>query len=216
MLKSMRKHARYFYVLFVLVILSFIFWGVGGVDNDTSTVPVATIGEHEKISLQEYWRSYERVLDLYREIYKEKLDPEKMNLKEQVLDSLLEERLLYLAARDAGITASDDELQAAITSNPVFMRDGEFSRRIYLRSLELNRITPAQYEASKRRELMVEKMKKLVRESVDLSPAELQKAKGDDNIRSVLLDSKRQAALDSFVEGLKARMEVKVNYELIS
>ncbi|GAB4388656.1 MAG: SurA N-terminal domain-containing protein [Thermodesulfovibrionales bacterium] len=216
MLKSMRKHARYFYVLFVLVILSFIFWGVGGVDNDTSTAPVATIGEDEKITLDEYWRTYERVLDLYREIYKEKLDPEKMKLKEQVLESLLEDRVLYLAARDAGIAVSDAELQSAITSNPAFMRDGFFNRQIYLRSLELNRMTPAQYEGAKRREMMVEKMKNLVRQSVDLSPAEIEKAGKDEALRNILLDSKRQAALDSFVQGLKTRLNVKVNYELIS
>jgi Na+/H+ antiporter NhaC len=29
MLKMMRTNAKYFYILFVVVILSFIFWGIG-------------------------------------------------------------------------------------------------------------------------------------------------------------------------------------------
>ena len=44
MLESMRRHARYFYVLFVVVIITFIFWGVGGVDKSAS-VNVAEIGK---------------------------------------------------------------------------------------------------------------------------------------------------------------------------
>jgi hypothetical protein len=215
MLKAMRKHAKYFYVLFVLIILTFIFWGVGRVDN-SQKLPVAQIGETEKITLEEYWRAYERLLDVYKEIYEEKLDPDKMNLKQQVLDALIEERVLELAAEEAGITVTDGELQDAIASNPAFMRNGVFNKQIYLRSLQLNRLTPGQYEAARRRELMVEKMKRLVTASVDLSPAELKKAGEDETLRKLLLDSKKQAALRSYVAGLKARIEIKVNPELIS
>jgi hypothetical protein len=215
MLKAMRKHAKYFYVLFVLIILTFIFWGVGRVDN-SQKLPVAQIGETEKITLEEYWRAYERLLDVYKEIYKEKLDPDKMNLKQQVLDALIEERVLELAAEEAGITVTDGELQDAIASNPAFMRNGVFNKQIYLRSLQLNRLTPGQYEAARRREFMVEKMKRLVTASVDLSPAELKKAGEDETLRKLLLDSKKQAALRSYVAGLKARIEIKVNPELIS
>jgi hypothetical protein len=63
---------------------------------------------------------------------------------------------------------------------------------------------------------MVEKMKRLVTASVDLSPAELKKAGEDETLRKLLLDSKKQAALRSYVAGLKARIEIKVNPELIS
>ena len=34
MLQSMRKHAKYFYVLFFVVIISFVFWGVGTQDKE--------------------------------------------------------------------------------------------------------------------------------------------------------------------------------------
>jgi peptidyl-prolyl cis-trans isomerase D len=214
MLKTMRKHAKYFYVLFVLVILTFIFWGVGRIDQPTS-VPVAVIGE-EVITVQEYWNAYQRTMDLYRDIYKEEFDEEKFNLKKEVLDSLVADGVLYVAAMQAGITVSDAELQEAITNEPAFMRDGAFNRQVYLRSLELNRITPSYYEEAKRRDLMREKMKRLVEGSVDLTPSDLEKVKGDETLRQILLESKRQAALASFIEGLKKQMRITVNEQLVS
>jgi peptidyl-prolyl cis-trans isomerase D len=214
MLKSMRKHAKYFYVLFVLVILSFIFWGVGGIDQPTS-VPVAVIGE-DVITVQDYWNAYQRAVDLYRDIYKEDFDEEKLNLKKSVLDSLVTEGVLYVAARQAGITVSDAELQEAIVNDPEFMRDGVFNRQIYLRTLELNRMTPRYYEDSRRRDIMREKMKRLIEGSVDLTPPELEKVKGDDTLKQILLESKRQAALASFIEGLKKQMRITVNEQLVS
>lgn len=214
MLKSMRKHAKYFYVLFVLVILSFIFWGVGGIDQP-STVPVAVIGE-ETITVDEYWRAYQSTIDLYRDIYKEEFDEEKLGLKQNVLNSLVAERVLFVAAEQAGLAVSDSELQEAIINEPAFMRDGRFNRQVYLRALELNRITPGAYEESKRRDLMGEKMKRLIEESVDLTPSELDKVKGDDTLRQILLESKRQAALESFIEGLKRQMRITVNEQLVS
>lgn len=214
MLKSMRKHAKYFYVLFVLVILSFIFWGVGRIDQP-STVPVAVIGE-ETITVDEYWRAYQNTIDLYRDIYKEEFDEEKLGLKQNVLNSLVAERVLFVAAEQAGLSVSDSELQEAIMNEPAFMRDGRFNRQVYLRALELNRITPGAYEESKRRDLMGEKMKRLIEESVDLTPSELDKVKGDETLRQILLESKRQAALESFIEGLKKQMRITVNEQLVS
>ena len=111
-------------MLFVIVIISFIFWGVGGVDKSTS-VNVAEIGK-EKISVEEYWRAYERARDAYREMYKgQPLDEieKKLNLKKMVLDGMIEERVLLASAKDLGFTASDEELQQAIVSDPRFRRN---------------------------------------------------------------------------------------------
>jgi len=219
MLKVMRHHAKYFYVLFILVILSFIFWGVGRVDN-TTTLPVASIGE-ERISIDEYWRAYYNMVDIYRDIYGDKFDDKMQeDLKQTVLNSLVEERVLLAAAREAGITVSDAELQEAIVNEPAFQRNGAFSSDIYQNTLRLNRLTPEYYEAVKRRELMVEKMKSLVHGAVDLSPAELAAFPADDKtglaLKNALLEKKKEEALRSYVEGLKRQMRVTVSPELIS
>lgn len=221
MLKAMRKHAKFFYVLFFIVILSFIFWGVGTVDKSTG-VPVAEIGR-EKITLEEYWRTYDRMRDFYRETYKEKFDEEmekKLKLKEKVLDSLIDERVLLLAAKNTGIKVKDAELQEAIMNDPAFTRGGVFNRDIYLRTLQLNRITPEFFESMKRQELTLLKMRRLIEESVDVTDADMKQVSGDEQtvkaLSQVILLDKREKAVKSYVEGLKQNMKIKVNTQLIS
>jgi peptidyl-prolyl cis-trans isomerase D len=219
MLKVLRKHARYFYVLFILVILSFIFWGVGTVDQSTKTA-VVTIGE-EQITIEEFWRAFDRTADIYRELYQAEFDDAMQDeLRQIVLKSLMQERVLFIAAREAGITVSDDELQEAITNDPTFIRDGAFSSDIYLRALELNRMTPQYYEAAKRRELTVAKMRRLIEDSVDLTPAEKQGISGSPEtqkaLRQTMLETKRQAAFKSFINGLIKQMPMTVDTQLIS
>lgn len=220
MLKAMRKHAKFFYVLFFIVILSFIFWGVGSVDKSTS-VPVAEI-EKERISLEEYWMAYDRARNYYRETLKEKFTDEmekQLNLKQKVLDSLVDERVLLIAAKEAGITVTDEELQEAIVNDPVFQRDGAFNRDVYLRVLQLNRMTPEFYESLRKRELALVRMRRLIGESVDLTGVETNQISGSgqeiNTIKQALLLDMRDKAVRSYINGIKSRMKVKINQQLL-
>ena len=144
MLKGMRKHAKYFYVLFFIVILSFIFWGIGPKDISNGVEIVAEVGKH-KITAEEYWKRYDGVYRFYRELYKEKFDEEmekNLKLKEKVLDQMVNERVLLIAAQEEGIQASDEELQDAIAHDPAFMKNGVFDKVVYLNRLKLSRMTP--------------------------------------------------------------------------
>ena len=214
MLQAMRKHARFFYVLFFIVILSFIFWGVGTVDKTTS-VPIAEVGK-EKISIEEYWASYDRAREFYRNITKGDFTEEmekQLNLKQKILDSLIDDTVLLVEAGKIGIKVSDAELEESVTNDPAFMRDGKFNNEVYLRTLQLNRMTPEYFESLKRKELLLAKMRGLIGESVDLSN-ETASAPADQ--RSALLAQLRDKAIKSYVEGLKKQIKIKVNQQLIS
>lgn|SRR5574340_231797 len=221
MLKAMRKHAKFFYVFFFIIILSFIFWGVGTVDKSTA-VPVAEIGK-EKITLEEYGRAYDRAVSFYRDIYKEKFNDEmekKLKLREGVLDSLIDERALLIAARSIGMVVSDEELEEAIRNEPSFTKSGVFDRDIYMRVLQINRITPEYFENIKRYELILVKMKRLIGEAFELTDGEMRQITGDEQTAKAsmqkLLFDKRQKAVKSYVEGIKKQIKVKVNTYLIS
>jgi len=215
MLKAMRKHAKYFYVLFFIVILSFIFWGVGTVDKSTA-VPIAEVGK-EKISLEEYWAAYDRARDYYRNItqgnFTEEMEKQ-LNLKQKVLDSLVDEVVLAAEAKKIGIRVSDAELEEAIVNDPAFLREGKFGKDVYLRTLQLNRMTPEYFESTKRRELTLAKMHRLIGESVDLTDEVLNDA-APANLRQALLSQLREKAVRSYVEGLKKQMKIKINQQLI-
>lgn len=221
MLQFMKKHAKIFYIFFFLIIISFIFFYVGPVDKST-TVPIAEI-EKDKITIEEYWRAYDRARGLYRDIYKEKFDEDlekKLKLKEKVLDSMIEEKVLMITAKNIGINIKDEELEEAIKHETTFTRNGAFDRDIYLKTLQLNRITPEFYENVKRQELTIVKMKRLIGESIALTESEIKQITGDEQtvnaLSQALLIEKRERAIKSYVDGLKKQMKIKINTHLIS
>lgn len=223
MLKMMRKHAKYFYVLFFIVILSFIFWGIGTVDKTGEGSIVAEVGKY-KITAEEYWRTYDRVFRFYREVFKDKFDEEmekKMKLKEKVLDSMIDEKVLLIAAKEARITVSDKELNEAIINDPSFMKDGIFDKQVYLNRLRLNRMTPEAYEGLKRQELMLNKMRRLIWLSVDITDinSDLNRVSGNEQLAKMLseqmLNDRREKAVKSYVEGLKKQIKIKIDTKLI-
>jgi peptidyl-prolyl cis-trans isomerase D len=211
MLKTMRKHAKYFYFLFFIIIISFIFWGVGTLDKPTA-ISVVEI-DKEKISVEEYWRAYENIRQTYRELFKEQFDEEfekKLNLKEVVLNTFIEEKVLLIEADKIGVKVTDKELQEAIMNDPRFIRDGVFRKDVYLRVLELNRLTPEMFENSLRQQLTIVKMKQMITSVLDLRL--LTEETMDEKFVSELMDG----AIKSYVDTAKQKLKIKVNMELIS
>jgi len=223
MLKVMRKHAKYFYVLFFMIIISFIGWGVGTVDKKDVEI-VAEVGKY-KITAEEYWKTYDRIFRFYREIYKDKFDEEmekKMNLKENVLNSMINERVLLIAAKEAGIDISDEELQESITHEPAFMKNGVFDKNVYLNRLRLNRMTPEAYESSKRQEVILNKMKHLIELSIDITDisSNVPQTSGNEQVVKTISEAMakdmKEKAVKSYLEGLKKQIKIKVNKQLIA
>lgn len=220
MLKAMRKHAKFFYILFFIVILSFIFWGVGTVDKSTS-VPIAEVGK-EKISVEEYWTSYDRAREFYRNISKGSFTEEmekNLNLKQRVLDSMIDDLVLMTEAKKAGIRVSDTELEEAIVNDPSFMRDGHFNKDVYIRTLQLNRMTPDHFEFLKRRELELNKMRRLIGESVDVLDVDIPQIPGNEqamnSMRQSVLNEMKDRAVKSYIEGLRKQVKIKINQQLL-
>jgi len=221
MLKAMRKHAKYFYVLFFIIIITFVFWGVGTVDKTGSVEVVAEVGQH-KITVEEYWKAYDSRFRFYKEVYKDAFN-EKMqkDLKEKVLDSLMDEKVLLIASKEAGISVSDEELQDSISSERAFLKNGVFDRDVYINRLRLNRITPEVFENMKRQELTFEKMRRLVELSVDAKVLDIQlpqpsgNEQAADMIRQAMMGDKKGKAVKSFIEGYKKSLKIKINKKLI-
>ena len=224
MLKAMRHHAKYFYVLFFIVILSFIFWGVGTVDKSDRGNIVAEVGKY-KITGEEYYRTYDRMFNFYRDMYKEKFDEEmqkKLKLKEGVLNSLVDNRVLLVAAKENDITVTDDELNEAIKNEPAFMKNGSFDSEVYQNRLRLMRLTPETYENAKREELILTKMRRLVELSASVPTGdELAKISASDDqstkeLQDAVIGNAKAAALRAYIEGMKKGMKIKVYTDRIS
>lgn len=221
MLRSMRQHAKYFYVLFFIIIITFVFWGVGTNDKDQLRV-VAEIGS-DRITSNEFWLAHRNMLDSYREMYKGKsLDEieQQVNIKQKVLNSLIDEKVLLLSAKELDIVVSNEELQEAIVRNPNFIRDGVFRKDIYLRTLANNRLTPEAYENMLRKQLTMQRMYTMIIMGVDVTEADFAGIKADAAregvMRQMVLYGKRHAAVQSYIEAAKERFKVKVHMDVIS
>lgn len=221
MLKTMRHHAKYFYVLFFIIILSFIFWGVGTVDQSGRVDVVAEVGEY-KITGSDYRTAYENFNRKYRDVYKEKFDEDmrkKLKFNEMVLDSLVANRVLTIAAEKQGIKIGDNELSEDIVNEPAFFKDGIFSNEVYINRLRMMRLTPDAYEAVRRTELMVQKLIRLIELSAGIPENELSSMSGNDEtlkvIRDAIANDAKEKAVKAYIEGMKKDLKIVINKDLI-
>jgi len=167
MLKFMRKYATGYMVkaMFGLIIVVFVFWGVGSFRENERTV--AEVGPY-KISIMEYQEEYNRILNMYRTIYREKLDENllrELNLKERVMNEIVDKYILIMNAKQLGISVSDKEYREHLESIEMFKRDGKFSETVYKEILKRNGLDPKRFEQSEKHALLHTKMINLIRDT---------------------------------------------------
>ena len=177
MLEFMRRRARssVIKVLFSIIVLVFIFWGVGGPVSGNRPDVVANING-QTVSYKDFQRVYGNVKAAYRETYKDRLTPEilqMLDLKGQTLDQLVNTKLLEGEARRVGFSVADGEVRQAIAAMPVFQRDGQFNQAQYLRVLRYYQATPNEFEEEQRAQLLNKKLQSLLSDSARVTDDEV-------------------------------------------
>jgi peptidyl-prolyl cis-trans isomerase D len=151
------------------VSLAFLLWllWVGGVKD------IANIGQNcvakvdgSCITLRDYRRELLRYGNLAQNKDMERL------LKQQVLESLIVQELLYARAKKLGFLASDQEVIDLIKSDPSFQENGIFSTSKYKESLARLGVEPTEYEEYIRKILTIQKLLNLIGNAVYLTPRE--------------------------------------------
>ncbi len=175
MLKFMRAHATSWIIkiLLGLIIVVFIFWGVGSIESKKRTV-VATVGDYY-ITIGEFDRTYNNLLEYYTRIFGERLSPDllkKMNIKQQVLDQLINTALIMQGVQKIGLLVSKEELRGAILQYPAFQRDGRFERDLYFQALRRSGLEPGAFEEMILRELTIRRMEELTGDTAVVLPEE--------------------------------------------
>jgi peptidyl-prolyl cis-trans isomerase D len=177
MLDVFRQHSRSLAVkiLYGAITFVFVFWGVG-VMVGGDKVNVAAMVDGEPISAQEYARAQERMERMYREVYRESMNPQilaQLNLGQRALDDLVIERLLKREAERLGLQVTDDEVRESILEIPTFQDGSRFDRTRYLNVLRASRISPTEFEESQRETLLVGKLEGLLTDGLTVSDQEV-------------------------------------------
>ena len=149
MLKTFRenfKHLKWvlWLVIAVFVIFVFVDWGMGSSRGGGGIDFAAKVGS-SKITEMEFRREYVQAEERYRQMYGQSFSPElarAMKLPSQVLNSLVDRRLLRGETERLGLSVSDAEVTARILKmrdqqgNLLFVKDGAFvGEKIYRRML---------------------------------------------------------------------------------
>jgi len=145
MATSIGKLSKSFFVklLVGIIILPFVFWGMGDVFRGGSQNVIATI-DSKKVSTQEFI-NYVNRLNLKEEQLK---NLSKTDLIEQILSDYIGKKVMSLEIKKLGIVVSDNALRDIIKNDKLFFKDDKFSRTEYEKFLIKSGITAPQFEAN--------------------------------------------------------------------
>ncbi len=179
MLNIMRKHARSWWIkaLLITVALSFIvgFGILTTFREDDRDRYVAKVDDMI-ITPDDFSSAFLRELEALREKYGEDLTDEEikgLDLKKTVLNNQIDTILELKYARKLNVPVSDEEIAELIALTPYFQENGDFSYELYTQVLRYNGLNEAQYESLVRDELIIEKMRNIIRDSVKVSDREV-------------------------------------------
>ncbi|MDP2606950.1 MAG: SurA N-terminal domain-containing protein [Deltaproteobacteria bacterium] len=177
MLDFLRKRKRSWIITFLLgvIIVVFIAFYGGSKYQDQGAPNVAEVNG-DAISQREFSAQYQKTLERYRELLKGSLTPEmlkSLNLKNTLLEELIQKRLLRQEAQALGLTAGDDELMAAIGQVREFQVAGRFNKERYLQLLRANRLNPGEFEEEQREQLTIQHLYGVILDSTRITDAEV-------------------------------------------
>jgi peptidyl-prolyl cis-trans isomerase D len=145
MTTSIVKFSKSFFIklLVGIIILPFVFWGMGDVFRGGNQNVVATV-DSKKISTQEFM-DYLRQINLNEEQIK---NLPKTNLVEQILSQYIGRKVMALEIEKIGVVVTDAALRNLIKNDKLFFKDNKFSRTEYEKFLIRSAITAPQFEAN--------------------------------------------------------------------
>ena len=215
MLSLLRRKARspIIQAAVVIIILVFILW-VPQMGGNAEPDTVVTVNG-ESISSFEFQRRYEDTMSRYREQFEGAVPPElieALGIREQVLNQMVQERLLLQSARDTGLPVTPTEVQRTVQSMGEFTENGQFSIQRYREILAASRISVHEFEAGIRTDLLKRKIQQHLMNFAQVSDEEVRERfhRDHDEVRLAYL---RLNAGD-FRAGLEPdREEIEAHYQ---
>ncbi len=145
MATSIGKLSKSFFLklLVGIIILPFVFWGMGDVFRGGNQNVIATV-DSNKISTQEFVNYINR-LNLNDEQVK---NLPKTDLVEQILSEYIGKKVMSLEIEKFGVVVNDNALRNIIKNDKLFVKNNKFSRTEYEKFLIKSGITAPQFEAN--------------------------------------------------------------------
>lgn len=165
-------------IIIALIVLSFVFAGVGSYVSSSGANAAATVNG-EEISLVDLERAYQsqraRMEAQYGETVSTLFSDESYlaDFRRNVLDQLIAEKLIEQKAFEMGLRISDKQIKDAIVSMPEFQLGGVFDNERYLLLLRQNGIQPSGFRDMLRLQMTREQLTRSLSGSDFALPSEV-------------------------------------------
>jgi peptidyl-prolyl cis-trans isomerase D len=154
------RKKRIVQIVLFLAVLPFMFWGVQSYRSDGSESYVAIV-DGDEIKRREFEQALRDHQSRIRAMFGNNFDSAMLDsyeIKDSVLERLIQQRLLFREAVSNGFTVLDSHLINEIKQIPDFQVDNKFSKNQYETLLRNNGLSPLDFEASKRQELLLQQL----------------------------------------------------------
>jgi peptidyl-prolyl cis-trans isomerase D len=138
MLEAIREHAQGWIakVILVLITIPFALWGIDSYFTGGGNQPAVASIDDAPITQPEFFEALKNRKDSLEQRMGGKVDMENKAFRREVLDQLLDIRLLSGAALNAGMKVTDAQVAAMLAAVPTFQENGQFSEAMLARWLE--------------------------------------------------------------------------------
>ena len=176
MFEFIRSHRRWMqFILLLLIVPSFFLVGIQGYESFMRKEPELATVAGQPISRSEFDQAHRNQLEQYRQRLGAQFDPAVIDtpqLREALLNQLINQRLLANVAVDNRFSVSDETLRNTIAAIPEVQDNGRFSPERYRQVLAAQGMSPTSFEAGLRRDLAVARVLEPVGQSAS-APSEV-------------------------------------------
>ncbi|MDO8893426.1 SurA N-terminal domain-containing protein [Nitrosomonas sp.] len=160
MFDFVNRKKRVVQVIMGLAVLPFLFWGVESYRDKGGEGYVAIV-DGEEIPRREYEQALRDHHERMRAMLGANFDSAMLDtfeVRNSVLERLIQQRLLHREAVNNGFIVLDSELVKTIRDIPAFQRDNKFSKQQYEELLRNQGLSPVIFESRVRQELLLQQL----------------------------------------------------------
>ena len=173
MLHFIRERAQGWVAWFIVGLISipFALWGVNSYITGPSDIVVASVNG-EPIKQAEFQRSLKQYRERMREMMGDDFEPslfDNVSTKQNVLNGLIEQRLLFSTNQSLGQYVPDVYINTAIQQTQAFQVEGKFNTERYKMLLARAGFSPASYEEQLRTDLMIKELSNSIQRTATIT-----------------------------------------------
>ncbi len=172
MISFFSHHKRLIFTIVVVVFVGSIFFVSGQVFTSSSMDAVAEVGG-EKIPYQRFLTQVNRVMASVKDSGTEVNEILSKSVKQEVFREMVIEELLSQQGAKMGMLVPDFEVAVEVQNTPQFHENGAFSPRAYYQTIYKEfAMSPADYEAWRKKARLATKFKQFLYTAVKVTPEE--------------------------------------------